>query len=393
MKQIVSASFAGVAFLWSLSSVIICAIPFIIIGIHTAIFCIFWIIYALIFFPKTRKPPNSNWFQPTIKLNEFIKKTVETWDGYKLNYVISTSMENKNKDTKIMLIACPLGQCGLSIYYPLLYHLGNINDSNWIYISYDYRGFWKSKQVNNLSTKNRVRKITVNEFAKDAKCILDAENIDYVDCMIGHSLGVQVTLEFSVLFPNKLKSMILLNGAHGTVFNTAFQPIFRLPIVVDFVQELILFLLKYPQFLDYVRKILLFPSTKLLLIIYVNIFGDNSLKKTFGNDYLYKFFMQYIGNLCDDKESLIHYFTMFQELHSHSVYHLLHKINTKTLIISGFWDLMLPALQSAEMDQQLKNSKHLCDIWSSHATILESPQRCVYEIVQFLKEIECETKS
>lgn len=44
--------------------------------------------------------------------------------------------------------------------------------------------------------------------------------------MAGHSQGTAVTLEFAVLYPERVDSLMLINGMHGHVFSTAFQPMF-----------------------------------------------------------------------------------------------------------------------------------------------------------------------
>ena len=64
------------------------------------------------------------------------------------------------------------------------------------------------------------------------------------------------------------------------------------------------------------------------------------------------------------------------------------KLNTnptsKRLIISGFFDLMTPAMQSVEIARRMKNASHYCDPFSSHCTTLESPEWCLAQVVQFL---------
>jgi len=52
--------------------------------------------------------------------------------------------------------------------------------------------------------------------------------------MLGHSLGVAVVLETALLYPKKIKSLILLNGSHGHVFKYTWMPIIRIPLVENF---------------------------------------------------------------------------------------------------------------------------------------------------------------
>merc|ERR1712218_237271 len=239
------------------------------------------------------------------------------------------------------------GQKGPSIYYPLLCQLG---EDEWTYITWDYRGFWSSSQRNEEHTeRDRIREISIFEFASDINVILEQERIQCVDAVIGHSMGVQVTLEFAVLYPHRLKSMILLNGSHGTVFHTAFQPIVRLPFMGDLVASFVAFCSRRPNVLEWIRSLALSPLNQVLIKLTTVRLGNAKLRARFGDDYLLSFFKRYLGGITKDRATMYHYIRCFQELHSHSVLHLLDRVDTPTLIISGFWDLLLCPLSSHEM--------------------------------------------
>lgn len=367
--------------------------------VFVCIFHLIWFFLLIILVPKLKKPPHSNWFKPSHKVPQFIIKTIETTDGCILKYYLSEII-NPNKVTnkkKIICLAPPLGQSGHLTYDPLITHLGT---DDYIYITCDYRGFFGSNNINkytqspptntgNITQKLiKIRDISIYQFANDINEILIAENIDHIDHMIGHSLGVSVTLEFVVSFPSKIDNLILLNGSHGTVFSTAFQPVLRIPFIGDLVQHFVGFMLNNPYYMDYIRYYVLQPGIKLFFRIYTKIFGSPLLQKLMGDNYLFDFLTQYLNGICDCNKSLYHYIRVFQELHSHSVYHLLHKVPHPTLIVSGLWDLFTPCLVSFEMARELKNSRHCCDIYSSHMTILENPESCVYEIVEFIKSMQ-----
>lgn len=201
-------------------------------------------------------------------------------------------------------------------------------------------------------------------------------------------MGVQVSLEFAVLYPKKLKSMILLNGSHGTVFHTAFQPIVRLPFVGDLVAAFVGFCARRPEIIEMLRFLVLHPMNRFGMKLLSSIFVNTKLKARFGDDYLLQFFQDYFGGITKDKDTMYRYIRCFEELHSHSVLHLLDRVETPTLIISGFWDLLLCPLSSYEMAGRLKNVRHVCDLYSTHATMMENPEPCIWEIVKFLRFME-----
>jgi len=301
---------------------------------------------------------------------EFQEYTLTTRDGVRLHYRIS-----KTGGDKIMVMACPLGQCGPSIFDAVSSALG----PEYTYITWDYRGFFKS------GCPDQVREISVPEHARDMVEVLKACGYNHADVAIGHSMGVQVILEALCLFPKSFGKAILLNGAHGHVFSTAFQMMVRVPFIGDLVGELVAFLLRHFSALLVVRNFSRI-CIAFILPVYNKFWASPLLKKTLGNEYLLEFIDQYWGHIVEDQTTTKSYLRMFQELNAHSVYHLLSTIKTPILLISGLLDPLTPAVQSFEMDHLLENSVHYCDPWSSHATIMEHPEPALREIIHFLKK-------
>jgi hypothetical protein len=71
------------------------------------------------------------------------------------------------------------------------------------------------------------------------------------------------------------------------------------------------------------------------------------------------------------------YMRLFQELDAFSLFHLLRSIQQPTLIISGALDTVTPALSSMEMARRMPHASHYCDPFSTHMSLLESPEWCV----------------
>jgi pimeloyl-ACP methyl ester carboxylesterase len=63
-------------------------------------------------------------------------------------------------------------------------------------------------------------------------------------------MGTAVALETVLLFPEKVGSLILINGFHGQIFKTVFQPLVRVPFMGDAVAALIEVLLANPSVLQ-----------------------------------------------------------------------------------------------------------------------------------------------
>ena len=111
------------------------------------------------------------------------------------------------------------------------------------------------------------------------------------------------------------------------------------------------------------------------------------MRAEYGDTYLLDLLDAYMGRICVSEKNMRHWLRMFQELNAHSVFHLLPSIESThpVLIISGFWDMITPPMQSVELARRIPHSVHYCDPFSSHASICESPESCVAEISCFLE--------
>ncbi len=70
-----------------------------------------------------------------------------------------------------------------------------------------------------------------------------------IDALVGFSMGVQVSLEFAVLYPECVSKLVLLNGTHGHIFDTAFQPLLRVPLLPNVLHALVSALQRHPHLL------------------------------------------------------------------------------------------------------------------------------------------------
>jgi hypothetical protein len=79
-----------------------------------------------------------------------------------------------------------------------------------------------------------------------------------------------------------------------------------------------------------------------------------------GPTYLWEFFNSYLSELVSSPKSLTSTLRLFQELDSHSVFHLLPSISQPVLIISGALDGVTPAMQSVQIARRIQHSTHYC---------------------------------
>eukprot|EP00929_Paragymnodinium_shiwhaense_P034428 TRINITY_DN18735_c0_g1_i1.p1 TRINITY_DN18735_c0_g1~~TRINITY_DN18735_c0_g1_i1.p1 ORF type:complete len:264 (-),score=32.92 TRINITY_DN18735_c0_g1_i1:750-1541(-) len=155
--------------------------------------------------------------------------TLKTPDGVTIRYYYGTRKGGTLGDGKVVLLCNPLGQKGVTSYYPVIAACVEAWGTDVTCIGWDYRGFFESDHP------KRTRTLDVRNHAQDGHEVLKAvlgEGRE-VDLLVGHSMGVQVALEFALLYPEQVRAMVLLNGTFGHALQTAFQPLLKVPYVGD----------------------------------------------------------------------------------------------------------------------------------------------------------------
>lgn len=119
------------------------------------------------------------WSPPAIETRRLVVR-----DGVEICYYVVRG-DGFPGGGKLMLLAPPLGQCGFSIYYPIMARYGR----TYTYVTWDYRGLHSSQQP------HRTRRISIPMHAEDGVEILAAVVGERpADVMVGHSMGVSVQL-------------------------------------------------------------------------------------------------------------------------------------------------------------------------------------------------------
>ena len=236
-------------------------------------------------------------------------------------------------------------------------------------ITWDYRGIFES------DAPQRVRRLAVGNHAEDAFRIMEAEGVDKA-VFVGWSMGVQVSLEFASLYPERTERLVLINGTHGHALSTGLQPLFRIPWLQKFLHEGIDWFLPRKG----LQQALASLGTSRLNCELLGG-GYARLRKRPHIKALYRQYMEDIFGT-----DFGNYLRLFQELDAHSVYHLLRSIPHQTLIISGRLDILTPAYQSKEMCRKLPNARHVCIPGGTHFVLAEYPEAVADRIEAFVRE-------
>jgi len=227
-------------------------------------------------------------------------------------------------------------------------------------ISWDYRGLFDSDLPEDR------RKITIHRHAKDVTEILDAEGIKSAH-FFGWSMGVQVSLEFTLCYPERALSLVLINGTYGQVFSTAMQPFFSVPIPHTVWHAFIEFGLEHQHILAALGGVAQ-KQMETLFWVRKRLLGKKRSRLTL-------MMRQYVKDLFNT--NLDNYLRLFQQLDAHSVYHLLGEIDVPTTIISGGLDYLTPARQSRAMARRIPGAKHVELTLGTHYVLVERTARVV----------------
>jgi 3-oxoadipate enol-lactonase len=241
--------------------------------------------------------------------------------------------------------------------------------SDYRIITWDYRGLFASD-----SPKSK-RKLAVAHHVDDVMAILDAEKVERA-VFAGWSMGVQISLDVAASFPERVAGLVLLNGTHGHVLSTGFQPLFSIPFLPRRLHAILDWLQDHDSVAQYIARVSRVAEVPMWLGMRLTA-GARASEVT---PLLSRYMDDVLG------PSFPNYLRLFQELDAHSTYHLLREIEAPALIIAGMLDVLTPPYQSAEMARRMPNSE-LIRLWrSSHFSMLERPDVVIPAMRNFLEQ-------
>lgn len=228
---------------------------------------------------------------------------------------------------------------------------------------HDYRGHYKSTGMDNL------KNITFENIALDLKELFDELNINKAT-LIGHSMGVNTSLEFAKRFPNYVNKMVLISGTiipvHNIMFNTN---------LTDQVSpQLISLLKKFPkQFSAFWKSGGWNPLIKRM--VHAGGFNLKTVSPEFIEIYLNK-----LGQLGPEL-----FFQLIDQMHQHDILAFIEKIKVPTLIIGGDNDKVIPNYLQKLALKEMPQSELYIVRNGSHVPQVDFPQM-VNERIQYFME-------
>ncbi len=207
--------------------------------------------------------------------------------------------------------------------------------------------------------------------ARDVKAVLDFLDVKE-SVLMGHSMGVNVVLEFARLFPDAVKALVLANGTPQRPLETLFGGNFLAPAFKIFS----LLEKEYPAFLEGAWKL---QEKSQIVATGLGALGFNRSLTDPGDIRRYA---QQIAELHPVVLS-----RMMTDYENYDATPWLHEIKQKTLILSGDQDQITPPRTQDLLAQLMPNAELIRIKHGSHCSTLDLPDYVSLLLERFLREL------
>lgn len=244
------------------------------------------------------------------------------------------------------------------------YQLEWFHNQGFKILFHDYRGHFQSSGIDHLS------KISFLRITQDMNELLDHLKVENTHC-IGHSMGVNISLEFARQQPDKVKSMTLLSGTTLPVKGVMFDS-----NLMEYVAPLAESgLHKYREVFQ------LFWDTQAMNPMTLKLIHSQGFnEKKVGREYI-EIYMNRVAQLGPDL-----FMQLFKEMQNHDILGNLNEMNIPSLIIGGDKDNVIPFHLQQLLHHQLKTSELYIVKDGSHVPQVDFPELVNERIKIFLKK-------
>ncbi|MBI2335734.1 MAG: alpha/beta hydrolase [Deltaproteobacteria bacterium] len=232
-------------------------------------------------------------------------------------------------------------------------------------ITWDYRGHGLSE------LPHKSKPLSVLSLVEDCKAVVDALDVKKA-LFIGHSIGLQVLLEFYHHYPEYVAGIVSCMGTMGRPMDSFYNS----PLSVYIFEAATLIGSLFPKQGAKLTSILLknpfwFEIGGLLKMVNTGMAPKKEVQK----------YIDHITSL--DPE----FFTkLTKSIQSHTAEYILKKLRVPTLIVGGEEDYFTPVWIAKKMHRIIQESELFVIKKGSHAALVEQPELINLRIEKFLKE-------
>lgn len=243
------------------------------------------------------------------------------------------------------------------------YQIEYFDQKGYAILIHDYRAHYQS------SGSHEIEKVTFKQLAYDLKELIDHLKLE--DCVfLGHSMGVNVCLEYCKYFEKDIKKQILISGTmlpvHNIMMDThltgPLKPILN-KIRNRFPSEFSIFW-KYGGWTKLIQR-----------AIHKGGFHPEMVSEEFIETYLMK-----ISQLGHDL-----FFQLIDQMQEHDILAFVEQIKTQTLVVGGNQDKVIPNFLQKMLHEKLENSELYVMHEGSHVPQADFPKFINERIELFLR--------
>lgn len=244
------------------------------------------------------------------------------------------------------------------------YQLEWFADAGYKVLFHDYRAHFQSSGQDNLE------RVTLQRIAQDIDELLSHLRIKNV-VALGHSMGVNITLELARRHPERVRAMALLSGTVFPVKDVMFDTNL-MEYIVPGAEEI---LKRYREIFQFVWDT---QAMNPLTLELIHSQGFN--KKQVGRDFI-EVYMNRVAQLGPDL-----FLQLFNQMQAHDILGHLANIHVPTLIIGGDKDRVIPFHLQRLLQQHLAQSELYLVKDGSHVPQVDFPEFVNERIKLFLQQ-------
>lgn len=231
-------------------------------------------------------------------------------------------------------------------------------------VRWHYRGHGSSEAPEDLS------RLRIDALCEDLLAVIDALGKRKV-VLLGHSMGVQVILEFHRRYPDRVHGLVPMCGSYGRPLDT-FHDNSAMSIAFPYLHKAVK---RFSGVAQRLWATVLDTEFAYTVATKTEVNGDLIRREDF------RTYFNHLANM-----DIRHFFGLLEDASSHDTLQHLPDVGVPTLIFAGERDTFTPAWLSSVMHARIPESE-LCFIpGGTHAAPIEVPELVTLRLRRFLDE-------
>jgi len=211
-------------------------------------------------------------------------------------------------------------------------------------------------------------RVGFDDISSDLQAVLKATGTEQA-VLLGHSMGVQVSLEHHRRHPEQVLGLALICGSHGLPLDT-FHDSKALKIILP---SMIAAAGKYPQAMELIWRLTAGGELAYQFATHLEVNGKLVRREDFA---------PYFRHLSGMDPRL--FLGMLRHASEHTAYDHLPEVKVPTLIVAGTHDTFTPYWLSEEMQSRIPGSELLTVPGGTHVAPIEHPELITLRLEKFL---------